>query len=216
MTPCQEVLQALQPAYAPCAAFADGACAQLRWAPEEGHVPRGFCGAIASAEEVRLVLVCAEPGNPHFLEKHVGDGTPDGMLQSVSDYAWQCFEKGPDLFHRNIRRILDLCWPGVPFQDQMRWTWITDSVLCSAKVEGGRLPVKVEGECGRRYLVPQLKLFPSAVVAALGRKAEDRLKRAGITDFVAAGVAAPPACNMPEVAESWSRLAELVRQRFPS
>lgn len=178
-------------------------------------MPRGFCGAIGSAAEVRLVLVCAEPGNPHFLEKHVGDDTPEGSLHSVSQYAWLCFEKGPDLFHRNVRRILDLCWPGVPFHTQMRRTWITDSVLCSAKEEGGRLPVKVERECGERFLAPQLRLFPSAVVAALGRKAAARLNRAGITDFVAAGVAAPPACNMLGVTESWERLAELVRERFP-
>lgn len=216
MTPACEVLQILQPAYEPCAGFQQGSCSHMRWAPIEGHVPRGFCGAIGNVDEVRLILVCAEPGNPHANESHLGDNTPSGRLESVNRHAWLCFENRTDQFHKNVREIMELCWPSIPFETQMRRTWITDSVLCSALTEGGRLPVKVERECVGRYLIPQLHLFPNAVVASLGRKAKNRLEAAGITGFVTAGAAAPPGCYLSGVYDSWMRLADLIRSQFPA
>ena len=216
MTPTNDVLRLLQPAYEPCTSFQGGACAQNTWDPEAGHVPRGFCGAIGRAEEIRLILVCAEPGDPHPTENHASDGTSTGMLGSVSRYAWECVRSGNDRFHKNLRTILNLCWPDTDFETQMRWTWITDSVLCSAKREGGRFPVRIERECAKRFLVPQINLFPGAIVVALGKKAEHRMRQAGIVDFVAAGTAAPPWCNKAEVPQSWQRLAEIVHERFPT
>lgn len=216
MIPTSDVLRLLKPAFEPCVGFREGACAQNSWDPHAGHVPRGFCGATAGANEIRLVLVCAEPGDPHPSENHASDGTPAGRLDSVVRYAWECVRNGNDRFHRNLRTILDLCWPGADFETQMRWTWITDSVLCSAKKEGGRIPVKVERACANRFLVPQISLFTGAIVAALGKKAERRIRQAGITDFVAVGTAAPPGCNQAGVSESWHHLAGIVRMRFPT
>ena len=77
----------------------------MRWNPPAGHVPRGFLGAAGDLSEVELVLVFAEPGDPHFGECHTG-------LKSAYDYATYGFGTGKDLFHRNVRHILDLCWPG--------------------------------------------------------------------------------------------------------
>jgi hypothetical protein len=66
----------------------------MRWAPEEGHVPRGFCGATGSPEDVRLVVVSAEPGDPHESEAH----SKTAPLDSVNEYAYRCFRDGKDLF----------------------------------------------------------------------------------------------------------------------
>lgn len=192
MLPAPAVLSLLGSAYEPCAGFSNG-CQFAVWNPAGGHVPRGFCGAIASEEVVRLVLVCAEPGDPHDSESHESDGSPAGYLASANSYAWECFATGKDLFHRNVRTLLDLCWPDSTFEDQMRKTWITDSVLCSAPKECGPVQRSMEQECATRFLVPQLGQFPEAVVIALGRKAERRLRRAGIKRFEYAYSVAPPA-----------------------
>jgi len=63
-SPCAELRELLLPAYAPCRHF-DGNChCVARWDPGKGHVPRGFVGALGSLDEVKLVLVAAEPGDP--------------------------------------------------------------------------------------------------------------------------------------------------------
>lgn len=212
-TPTSPVLSLLHRAYDPCPGFSGG-CRRAVWDPSAGHVPRGFCGAIGGAAAVQLVLVCAEPGDPHHTESHAADGSAAGHLESVSQYAWGCFALGKNQFHRNIRTLLDLCWPEATFADQMNRTWITDSVLCSAQKECGPVPRSMERECAARYLVPQLTQFPNAIVVALGRKAERRMKSAGIRGFEYAYSVAPPGCNHSPARASWERIAALVRDRF--
>ena len=194
-------------AYAPCAGFA-GSCHDMRWDPNTGYVPRGFCGASGSLDDVGLVLVVAEPGDPHPNESHPRDGA--AAIDSAYAYAYSCFRDEKDLFHRNIRHILKLCWPDSDCDEQLRRTWITESVLCSAKKEGGSVPAEVSKACRTRYLEKQLRLFPNAVVAALGRKAANRL--AGLPVIVA-GSAAPPGCNRREVRDSWQPIANAVSAR---
>lgn len=89
----------LKPAFAPCEAF-EGPCREMRWNPARGHVPRGFLGATGNLKDIELVLVFAEPGDPHEGEKHEG-------LESAYDYAAYAFETGKDQSHRNVRAILD-------------------------------------------------------------------------------------------------------------
>jgi hypothetical protein len=197
-------------AYLPCPAFV-GRCAEMRWAPASGQIPRGFCGAAGHLKQVELVLICAEPGDPHTTEHHCGS-SPEEVLQSAYAYAYHCFRSGKDLFHRNIRYILDLCWPGTTLDTQLQRTWIVDSVLCSARVEGGSVTRRVERECRRRYLEPQLALMPQALVVALGAKAYQRT--AGINGVLRAYAAAPPGCNRQEARPSWSQVAEVLRERI--
>jgi hypothetical protein len=178
----------------------------MRWNPQIGHVPRGFCGATGTLEEVALVLVVAEPGDPHDSEVHSAE--PEAALESTFHYSYRCLQTGRDLYHRNIRRILDMCLPDVPFDEQMRRTWKTESVLCSAAKEGGAVPRMVETACRQRFLDRQLDLFPGAVVVALGSKATKRLR--GRT-FLSAFAAAPPGCNFRGARESWERIADAVR-----
>ena len=85
----------------------------------------------------------------------------------------------------------------------MRRTWITEGVLCSAKVTTGRIPAGVERECAMRYLGQQLALLPRAFVIALGRKAERRLQRAGRTPDVTVIAAGLPGGNWTRAKPSW-------------
>ena len=203
----QRLRSTLIDAYSPCQEFG-GMCHEMRWDPSAGHVPRGFCGASASLDDVRLVLVVAEPGNPHPTERH--PSTPTEAIQSTYAYTLECFRTGTDLFHRNVRSILDLCWPDTSFDIQMTRTWITESVLCSAVTEGGAVRSAVAATCRGRYLDKQLALLPHAVVAALGSKAAKRM--AG-REFIAAAAAAPPGCNFRGARESWHAIASEVRRR---
>jgi hypothetical protein len=178
----------------------------MRWRPSAGHVPRGFLGASGSLAEVELVLVLAEPGDPHPQERHEG-------LQTPYSYAAVCLATGKDLFHRNVRKILGMCWPDLAFEQQMRKVWLTDSVLCSARTEGGNVSPSASRACGQRYLLAQLQLFPGALVVALGRKAQQRLTVLGFTRFLPAFAAAPPGCNGPKAQASWARIPIELNER---
>jgi hypothetical protein len=192
------LVKLLASAYEPCSAFA-GPCREMRWNPSQGHVPRGFLGAAGALTEIELVLVFAEPGDPHEGETHEG-------LTSAYSYATVAFEAGKDQFHRNVRAILDSCWPGLTFDEQMKKVWMTESVLCSAMKEGGSVSAAATGECGRRYLAKQLALLPQALVVALGSKAQNRLRSIGFTEFLPAFAVAPPGCNFSGAKESWGRI----------
>lgn len=193
----------LSPAYK-CAHFS-AACSCMRWQPEVGHVPRGFCGADGELSEVKAVLVFAEPGDPHKGEKHDG-------LDSALYHSRRCYENGVDLFHRNVRLILSLCFPSASFGEQLRKAWLVDSVLCSASHEGAPVPSSVANTCIRNYLRRQLALMPQALVIALGKKAQGRLAANGIP-FIGAHAAAPPGCNRREALPSWRAVAKEVATR---
>jgi len=179
------------------------------WRPESGHVPRGFLGAAGELGEVELVLVFAEPGDPHDKEQHSG-------LQSAYMYATFAFQSGRDLFHRNVRKILDMCWPTLSFEQQMRKAWLTESVLCSARKEGASVPAASSHACGQRYLLAQLQLFPKALVVALGGKAQNRLRAIGFTSFISAFAVAPPGCNRREAYASWEQIPIALQLRQTS
>jgi hypothetical protein len=178
----------------------------MRFLPGAGHVPRGYLGATGSLDEIELVLVFAEPGDPQPNEQHTG-------FASAYAYAMDGFTKGIDQFHRNVKWILAQCWPDLSFRDQLRRVWLTESVLCSAPIESGSVPVRCEQECVRRYLVPQLDLLDGRVIAALGSKAARRMQQAGVSGFISARAAAPPGANKPGARESWMAIADAVKRR---
>lgn len=201
----RELKEILIPAYSPCEGFS-GVCGSMRWDPTEGHVPRGFLGASGNLKEIELVLVFAEPGDPHDDEVHSG-------IESAHEKAMRAFSEGTDLFHRNVRLILNLCWPGLSFEEQMKKTWMTESVLCSAPVESGPVRTACERNCGYRYLLPQIKLLNHCVIAALGAKARDRMRAIGIESFIPAVSAAPPGCNIKKARSSWQAIADEIHKR---
>lgn len=209
--PCKEVREVLLPAFGPCVGFRNG-CQSMRWLPHEGHVPRGFCGATGTVEEVQLVLVVAEPGDPHRGEVYPPSMSQEEMLARVCRHAYGCFADGKDQFHRNVRMILSDCWPDLTFNEQLRRTWITESVLCSAGKECGPVPPVVYRNCVDRYLNVQLALFPSATVVAVGSKARNRMTRL-LRPYLSVGSVAPPGCNQAHVRKSWTAISAAVQQK---
>ena len=165
------MLDVLAPAYGPCPEF-QGACAGFaRWDPKHGHVPRGFLGARAGLEKVRLVILVAEPGDPHegcppFPSKGAAD-----IAEAAMDHTHECLDSSRDSFHRNLRHILDLLLPGTAFSDQLAKVWITDTYLCSALKEAGPVGAARERACADRYLRRMLERLPGRPLLALGRKA---------------------------------------------
>ena len=202
----KEISDLLLPAYSPCCGFNHN-CRTMRWSPEMGHVPRGFTGACASYKDVRLILVCAEPGDPHSNERHNTSNEPIDIMESAYNYAYKCFEYGKDLFHRNVRSIMKSCWPADSFRIHMEKVWITESVLCSALKESGSVPTSICRYCADKYIKKQIELFKHAKVVALGSKAKNRLEKAEIRNFLPAFAAAPPGCNKKEAIRSWNEIS---------
>lgn len=195
----------LAAAYRPCSKR-DTTCRQMSWCPEAGHIPRGLCGATGSLSGVRLALVTAEPGDPLPGERY-SDASPRAAARATLE----CLSNGHTPFHRNLRRIIDECFPGMTLPEQLAHVWITNSVLCSASREGGPVPKSIETTCGEAYLRRQLELLPNAVVVSLGRKAERRLGALGISSWFAFH----PSCrkSQREKLDSWSCVARQVRRR---
>ena len=213
--PPDELIDLLLPALLPCGGFR-GICAeQVRWDPKGGYIPRGYIGGSGSKKEIRLVLVTAEPGDPADDESY--SGSPRDMVAQYSNFAYTALEtlnlrrKGrPAPFHKNLRFLLNLCWPHLTFTEQMRRTWITPAMLCSAPASGGAVPKSVSGRCGTMYLRPQTDALAHAFVIALGSKAEQRLRAASARcNFVAQHPSARPNTR-PE--ESWRSAAAAFSQ----
>ena len=166
-----------------------------------GHVPRGFYGALGKLAEVELILVFAEPGDPHHGEQHSG-------LQSAFSYAGHAVGTSKNSFHKNVRLILDSCWPELGFAEQMRKTWMTESVLCSSLSEGGSVPMIAARAYGNRHLKKQIELMSAALAVARGGKAAKRLRAIGVENFPAVWAAAPPGANRQGAHKSWGVIPE--------
>lgn len=215
MIPAQALLDILEPAYQPCAHF-EGACAgACVWDPARGLVPCAFGGATGSLDEVLLIIVTAEPGDPPDAAGY--RGTPADMLRNSLRIFHEAMENGgierrgrPTPFHRNMRRILDAFWPDEPLETQLRKTWTTNAVLCPAEVSGGAHLDAVERTCASTYLARQLDLFPTAFVFALGGKARDRMRAAGLR-FDAIGLHPSARKSDSEKAASWEAAARRYR-----
>jgi len=191
----------LDPAY-PCIDF-ECACVEMHKNREICNMPRGFCGGTGSLEEVELVLVFSEPGDPYKGEK-------PNDFESAYENTMNSFRNSEGQFHKNVRKILYSCWPSLSSDDKfdqiMRKVWLTESVLCSAQIQGGYVPVGVSRACGCHYLSPQLLLFPNALIVALGSKPKNRLVDIGFCDFFPAGSAAPSGCNKHDAIESRNKI----------
>ena len=105
------LIDILEAAYQPCAHF-KGACANACvWDPSRGLVPCAFGGATGTLDEVRLIIVTAEPGDPPDSAGY--EGTPQDMVHNSLRIFHEAMHGGginregrPTPFHRNIRRIL--------------------------------------------------------------------------------------------------------------
>jgi len=210
--PCPELAALLEPALAPCRNFL-GACSGIaRWDPPSGHVPRGFTGGWGRLDEIDLVLVVAEPGDPIPTEAYSTRGGPSAMLERISAYILEHYAAGTDVYQRSVRRVLDNCWPRMPLYDQLRHAWVTESYLCSAPRESGAVPLVSVRACTRDYLRPQLALLRDRAIVACGKKAQERVRSMGFECLPVSAMAAPEA-NKPHARESWKAIPGYVASK---
>ena len=215
--PAIELLDLLQPAYDPCAGFSASCAGIAKWAPESGHLPRGYLGATARLDDVDLILLVAEPGDPHATTALRPRASRTSLAAETVADTYRCFLEGTDPFHRNVRTILDLIFPGTPFETQLTRTWITNTYLCSAPSEAGSVPAAAEKYCAETYLRGMLALLPGRPIIALGAKAKRRVLRLrqSIPDLdarvVTAYAAAPPGANRHGARASWHSAANMAR-----
>lgn len=210
---------------APCPHFAGVCATHCTWRPAAGHIPRGFVGGNGPSKNIRLILVNAEPGDPADDERYEEPSTEwvsshskivEGMLENDS------LRRGgrPAPFHRNLRKILNLCWPEVPLARQLEVTWITEAVLCSARASGGKVIKEVERTCVETYLAPQIGILSNAFVLALGGKAKARLRRQnlridGIAQHPSARASTKPEASWVHAAASFRAWLELSDDEGP-
>ena len=197
--PCPELKEILLRAFSPSDSHAGYCLHDAPWIPEAGHVPRGFVGALGSLDEVELVLVTAEPGNP-AKRKYRGAPADEkysvsfpldrlGLMAQTCEYTFVAYEKWNDRFHAKTREILNQCFGEVGLAAQLRRAWLVDAYLCSAPVSGGQVPKQTWMPCARDFLCPQLRLLQekgsNPLIVALGGKASERVRYCGV-DFVSA------------------------------
>lgn len=211
-TPVPELVKILQPAYRPCPSF-KGACKDIAiWKPSVGHVPRGFIGALGRLSEIKVVILVSEPGDPHYSrEAYRGSN----KLEQTCEYTFKVLNEGTDLYHRNLKYLLNRLFPNVSLKDQLRKAWVTETFLCSAPKEAGPVPAVAEKECASRYLAGQLELLDGLPVIALGGKAYTRAKRVpGVVNLKKAYAVGPPGCNHRPARPSWDAAAEWAKAMF--
>jgi hypothetical protein len=211
--PCDELVHVLAPAFEPCTQFTNACARFARWQPGDGHVPRGFIGALGELDEVEAVLVIAEPADPKPGESHVVvESDPVATIEGICRFVYDCFEHRVSPFHRFVREVLDLAYPRTQLAEQLRRIWITESVLCSAEHATASVARASEDACVRNYLAPQLALLPGRVVIPFGEKARKRSERHGLArqegKFHAFGL---PYANRPEASASREAAAAMIR-----
>ncbi len=204
---CSELVAIFAEAY-PCRHLCS-ACSQIRYDPIHGHIPRGYCGGFGRLEDIELVLILAEPGNPPpGQETYDKKSEPDAYVLDIANGVFGAIKSGDSAFHRNIASILNECWPQHTIEEQLKRTWITESVLCSAKIACAKIPRVSEQACGVQYLKKQLDLLSGRFVATLGRKAAQRIARLEIEPNFEAAAPGLPGGNTQKSRLSWKRLGK--------
>ena len=111
-TPAKEITDILLSAYSPCPGFEDTCKGIAKWNPQMGHVPRGFVGATSSLDEVQVVILFAEPGDPYGSDPYSPTQSRPSLLKRTCRYTLGHYRDGTDPFHRNLRLLLNLIFPG--------------------------------------------------------------------------------------------------------
>jgi hypothetical protein len=186
----------------------------MRYEPTHGLFPRGYAGATGALSDIALILVIAEPGEPPPTATPQPVAHPNEVVNIIGTNVGNAFEKGKSPFHRNVRYLIDQCWPGMSYAEQMRRTWITEGVMCSAAETMGPVPKVVEKECATRYLSKQLALLPGAFVIAVGGKARSRIKLTGRKPHASVFAAGLPGGNFKGARPSWDAAGAAFREHL--
>ena len=153
-------------------------------------MPSGFLGAVGQPGEVKLWIILYEPSGPEKDQK--GRVRPEmsreEMFEHVGAVSFNHYKHRKHRFkshHENVRRLLNRCFRGryERFEDQLRLTWLCNSVLCCLPRGEKTFPDDVERACVSLYLKEMAKLIPNAYVLPLGtnKKLARRLRLAEIT-----------------------------------
>ena len=172
--PHHKLIEVLRCAYLPCS-YIDvrcGVCPEAKWAPADGHIPRGFLGATGKLEDVKLVMLFDKPGHPHEEEgKRYGPKARIELLRASVQHTYKCFDEEKDSFHQKAKWCIKQLYPCLSFDEQLRHIWITESRLCSNETGGSQR----DPTCAKRYLLPQIKLLRPRVVLVFGVNASEAL-----------------------------------------
>ena len=213
MYPNDELSEVLAPAYGPCRHMFThgGGCLESQWNPAAGHVPRGVLGATGELDEVELVMVLAEPGDPKRTENYVGSLAPADLLRRVVDFVHGTYVSRDKTVHGTVqcvvRWFLDRWFCGMNLEQQLRRVWITQARLCSRGE--GSYSIPFYRPCGDAYLAAQLRLLPTVPIIAFGDKADEALRR---LSFRATKVPHPSARASNESKRvQWERAIEELR-----
>ena len=213
--PAAELIAVLKPAYGPCAEFGKSCKDAARWKPEQGYVPRGYLGATRSLDDVDVVLLINEPGEPICGDTFQADSDIPHFIGRASANTLQNYEDKTKPLHRNMRYILDLIFPKQSLAQQLRRTWVTETYLCSAPEPGAYVRTEPAKACAKHYLAPQLCLFPGRPVVAFGTKAQVRVKHIAdlvpslLERLIVAHAAAPR--DYSRARQSWREAAQRAR-----
>jgi len=205
--PNNALVKTLLKAFEPCSLI--GSCPQARWHPEDGHIPRGFLGACAELSDVKAVLVFAEPSHPDPEDNYSNCNSPMEFLERTVIETFAHFQNPTHGIHHNTRWFLDQIWPEKRFADQLNHVWLTEGRLCSIDDKIGNVP---DNQCSTKYLMPQLNLFPDAVVIPFGGKARKRVSRLNCPYLDGVYSLSPPGANHTPARPSWITAAALVRE----
>lgn len=181
-----------------------GICAEAKYEPENGHVPRGYLGATGALEEVKVVIMLKEPGHPHSIEQHIGSN-PEDVLFSTIEYSYGCYDSRKDQLHKNVRDFIDALFPELTFDEQLKKVWITQSRLCSIDDEIGNIAISERRRCLQYNIVEQIKLLPNSEVVISGdasQKAANPSKFPIFENAIKCGAFAPPGCYQKKVIRS--------------
>ena len=208
--PSPELREILTSSYNPCPGF-QGSCKGIAtWNPEKGHVPRGFLGALGSLDEVQVVILVAEPGDPLPQESFEFN---DELMAQTCRHTFKLLQTAHLDYFRNLRFLLDRIFPKMDLEQQLRKTWITETYLCSAPKTTQNVPIRAERGCANRFLVKQLELLTGRPTIALGGKAQKRA-RPYVPDLIEAYAVARPGSNHKPARPSWELAAKEARRRI--
>ena len=209
--PSPELRDILLTSYNPCPGF-QGSCKGIaKWKPVRGHVPRGFIGALGSLDEVKVVILVAEPGDP--LSQESFEFNNDELMTQTCQHTFKLLQASRLDYFRNLRFLLDRIFPKMGLERQLRKTWITETYLCSAPKTAEQVPPQAERGCADRFLMKQLELLSDRPTIALGGKAQKRA-RPYVPDLIRAYAVARPGSNHKPARPSWEAAAKEARRRI--
>ena len=124
--PAKELVEILRKAYLPCPGFKYDCEGTATWAPQKGHVPRGFIGALGDIKEVEVVILTAQPDAPPLPEEPglYSQVKREELLDQTCQYTFECFRRRRTTYHEGIRYLLDQIFdpkplPGRPVEEDM-------------------------------------------------------------------------------------------------